>query len=258
MHPSMYYTLGDVSHVARMVWFSNAKIYGFDFSLVIGVPITSLVLGFWSSWREKKYSNWKLKLILRDGTNATYSIYTEDIKRMEGNDFDLWRNIVKSTVSTFGTLTHTDIAQARKDGWLVAPAVGGADRLIIIDFTKIPTGKLKYHENDDARPSGRYIGITRHSATSSWLQERIPSIEIFSHLDDSLIDKLKIGDTVVGVLPINIVEKLTRRKVIYQHFTLDLPETMRGKELTKLEIEQFGARLEAYAATTVKIPKKDF
>jgi CRISPR-associated protein Csx16 len=232
-----------------LLGFLTPRFYDLLFGILIGTPITAFLSGAYSYWRDSKYRDWTLKLVMRDGTTSeTYPIYPEDIKRIEGNDMELWKSVVKSNASTFGTIQHTHIAKAKQDGWLIAPDVGSAERQIVIDFSKMSDKVIHFHQPPWPNPSGRVIGLTRHSATATWLRSHIGGVEIYEHLDQPLLASLTAGDTVVGTLPITLIAQLTKMKVFYTHFAVDVPEGLRGKELTLDQLETHGARLESYTA----------
>ncbi|WP_071058852.1 CRISPR-associated protein Csx16 [Pelistega sp. MC2] len=92
--------------------------------------------------------------------------------------------------------------------------------------------------------------ISRHQGAASWIQEQGLEIDqMLTHLDMNI---LKRGDTVVGTLPINLVAELTELGVRYLHLTLNMPESMRGKELSPEEMKQINAYLQEYQATKVE------
>jgi CRISPR-associated protein Csx16 len=92
--------------------------------------------------------------------------------------------------------------------------------------------------------------ITRHSGALEWMQQKIhcPYVH-WPHLHSANL--LKSGDTVVGTLPINIIADLNLRGVYYLHLQVELPEHLRGCELTVEELTALGAELVEYIAITV-------
>ncbi len=88
--------------------------------------------------------------------------------------------------------------------------------------------------------------ISRHQGAIQWAQEKGIKIDKQqTHLD---IEQIQANDSVIGTLPINLVAELTRKKATYYHLTLELPEHLRGKELTANDMQRCKARLEAYKA----------
>ena len=89
--------------------------------------------------------------------------------------------------------------------------------------------------------------ITRHPGAIEWAQRRGLSVDrLVEHLDP---DHIAPGDTVIGILPVNLVARVCARGGRYLHLSLDLPAEARGRELTADELERYGARLEAYVVT---------
>ena len=98
------------------------------------------------------------------------------------------------------------------------------------------------------------IIVTRHEAAVEWLRKSYPEgaageVTRIGHMDWRVIERLRPGDKVIGVLPIHLVAELTRRGVTYFGISIpNLPKGMRGTELSADEMEQFGAHLTEYAA----------
>jgi CRISPR-associated protein Csx16 len=92
--------------------------------------------------------------------------------------------------------------------------------------------------------------ITRHAGALEWLQQHVSQPYIhWPHLHSASL--LKTGDTVVGTLPIPIIADLNLRGVYYLHLQVELPEHLRGCELTSDELTALGAQLIEYVAITV-------
>lgn len=89
----------------------------------------------------------------------------------------------------------------------------------------------------------RYL-VTRHSGAKEWVENKGIAIDqLLEHVDPF---QLKAGDTVVGTLPVNLIEKLTHLGVRYYHIKLNLDESHRGKELTAEEMNRLGAEIEEF------------
>jgi len=95
--------------------------------------------------------------------------------------------------------------------------------------------------------------ITRHSGARQWALEQGLHIDRHcAHLEPALIEA---GDTVIGSLPVHLAAAVCERGARYLNLSLDLPEHMRGRELSPEELAAFNARLEAFtvnAANTAK------
>lgn len=89
--------------------------------------------------------------------------------------------------------------------------------------------------------------VTRHPGALQWLSQVIaePSMHI-THLSD--LNLIQAGDIVVGTLPINLVAALNKRGARYFHLHIDMPEYLRGHELSKTQLEQLDASLVEYSA----------
>jgi CRISPR-associated protein Csx16 len=86
--------------------------------------------------------------------------------------------------------------------------------------------------------------VTRHSGAVDWAAEE--GIEVDVKTDHLEISAIQAGDMVIGTLPVNLVAEVCARGGRYLHLTLELPPSMRGKELTAAEMRAFGARVEEY------------
>lgn len=87
--------------------------------------------------------------------------------------------------------------------------------------------------------------ITRHPGALEWLNSKVsgPVVHL-SHL--SQIELIKFGDTVVGTLPVNLVEVICRHGARYLHLTIEIPQALRGQELTAQQLSELDATLREY------------
>lgn len=87
--------------------------------------------------------------------------------------------------------------------------------------------------------------VTRHPGAQAWLTERVeePAIAL-NHLDN--MHGLNSGDTVTGTLPIHLIAALCAKNVRYLHLEIDLPEVLRGHELSSGQLTALGAKLVEY------------
>jgi len=86
--------------------------------------------------------------------------------------------------------------------------------------------------------------VTRHSGAIDWAEEEGFHIDsMLTHLD---ISQVKKGDTVIGSLPVNLAADVCALGARYFHLSVDLPEKLRGVELTKDIMRSCNARLEEY------------
>ncbi|MDF1589025.1 MAG: CRISPR-associated protein Csx16 [Gammaproteobacteria bacterium] len=89
--------------------------------------------------------------------------------------------------------------------------------------------------------------ISRHPGAVEWLQQKIrePTTHI-RHLER--LEVIAKGDIVIGTMPINLVADICRRGARYLHLQLDLPEQLRGQELSADMLNELGASLVEYIA----------
>lgn len=92
--------------------------------------------------------------------------------------------------------------------------------------------------------------VTRHPGAVEWAARQGLHIDRHvAHLDPASI---ALGDTVIGVLPVNLAARICERGAHYLNLSLDLPAEARGRELSADELERFGARLEAFEVRAMK------
>ncbi len=86
--------------------------------------------------------------------------------------------------------------------------------------------------------------VTRHQGAKEWAKEKGIRIDkLVDHFDPSQINR---GDCMIGTLPVHLVADLCEQGAQYLHLSIDLPEHLRGKELTKKDMFDCNARLEEY------------
>ena len=87
--------------------------------------------------------------------------------------------------------------------------------------------------------------VTRHPGALEWLlAQGLTDIAHVAHLDPACV---AAGDVVIGTLPVHLAAKVCERGARYFNLSLDVPESMRGRELSAEALTAFGARLEEYA-----------
>ncbi len=89
--------------------------------------------------------------------------------------------------------------------------------------------------------------ITRHTASRNWILNNLPDTndtpEIISHLDPQVIQS---GDTVIGVLPLQIIAEITRKGANFYSFEINVPADLRGIELTEEHLKALSPKLIQY------------
>jgi putative CRISPR-associated protein (TIGR02620 family) len=80
--------------------------------------------------------------------------------------------------------------------------------------------------------------VTRHAGLVEWIKSRHPEYagcEVLPHVAASDV----LGKDVIGVLPVSLA--LSARSV--REVVMNLPAEMRGKELTPVQMDEYGAKL---------------
>jgi CRISPR-associated protein Csx16 len=83
--------------------------------------------------------------------------------------------------------------------------------------------------------------VSRHEGAVEWLKSNFKGFEkgeLKSHIKPEEIK----GNIIVGTLPIHLAELAKE----YFHIILNLPAEARGKELTKEDMNEYGAKLQKY------------
>lgn len=87
--------------------------------------------------------------------------------------------------------------------------------------------------------------VTRHRGAITWAVRhglRARKVEM-ANFDPAIVAP---GDVVMGTLPVHLIAEVNRRGGHYWHLTMDLPEALRGRELTADEMDACGARLDEF------------
>jgi CRISPR-associated protein Csx16 len=91
--------------------------------------------------------------------------------------------------------------------------------------------------------------VTRHPGALEWAARQGLAVDFqLSHLEVAMIQP---GDTVIGILPLNLVAEVCARGARFFNLSLTVPPEARGRELSADELEQFGARVEEYRVERV-------
>lgn len=86
--------------------------------------------------------------------------------------------------------------------------------------------------------------VTRHRGAVDWAREQGMAVDqMVTHLDTAAV---AAGDVVIGSLPVNLAAEVCAKGARYFHLILDLPLEMRGKELTALDMNAVGARIQEF------------
>ncbi|MCX8086388.1 MAG: CRISPR-associated protein Csx16 [Rhodocyclaceae bacterium] len=92
--------------------------------------------------------------------------------------------------------------------------------------------------------------VTRHPGALDWARAaQVAYDEHVAHLDPAI---LKAGDVVIGSLPVHLAAEVCARGARYFNLSLDLPASLRGRELDAETLARLDARLEEYRITKPK------
>ena len=86
--------------------------------------------------------------------------------------------------------------------------------------------------------------VTRHRGALEWA--RASGFETATAVTHLEVEQLLPGDTVIGTLPVHLAAAVCARGARYLHLALDMPEHLRGVELSAEQMAQCGARVEQY------------
>lgn len=91
--------------------------------------------------------------------------------------------------------------------------------------------------------------VTRHSGSVPVISDML-SLDsepvVKSHWTAEDTDSLQPGDVVVGIMPIHIVAQICAKGGRFFNFTLNLPPELRGKELSREQIEDLNPQLQEF------------
>ncbi len=86
--------------------------------------------------------------------------------------------------------------------------------------------------------------ITRHPGAIEWAKRHgLTAGRQVAHLVPAQVQP---GDTVIGILPVNLAAEVCERGGRFYNLSLDLPAEARGRELDADELMRYGARIEEY------------
>lgn len=87
--------------------------------------------------------------------------------------------------------------------------------------------------------------VSRHPGARDWAQRHNITVDRqVNHLETGT---LQTGDVVIGTLPVHLAAAVCAQGARYLHLSLNLPEALRGQELSADDMERCSARLEAYS-----------
>ena len=89
--------------------------------------------------------------------------------------------------------------------------------------------------------------VTRHKGALNWLRQNVDVVAThLPHLRD--LQCIQAGDHIYGTLPVNWVAEVCKRRTHYFHLQVEIPEQLRGLELSAEQLYEMGAQLVEYVA----------
>lgn len=86
--------------------------------------------------------------------------------------------------------------------------------------------------------------ISRHPGAIEWSRRQgLVVDEYVAHLDPL---RIRAGDTVLGSLPVHLAARVCAAGGRYHHLSVDVPENLRGCELSADDLDRLCARLQAF------------
>jgi CRISPR-associated protein Csx16 len=92
--------------------------------------------------------------------------------------------------------------------------------------------------------------ITRHAGAVEWLTRRGMDFVHLPHLDD--LACIEPGDRVIGPLPLGKIADIVAAGACYEAIEMDLPEGVRGSELTPDQMVGYRACLVRYHVVRIE------
>ena len=87
------------------------------------------------------------------------------------------------------------------------------------------------------------IFVGRHSGAQQWIKQQ--HIHIDEYVDNLQMTQVHRGDSVYGILPLNIIAEIHRCGATFTHINMVVPPQYRGTELTAEQMDKFGAHLQS-------------
>ena len=92
--------------------------------------------------------------------------------------------------------------------------------------------------------------VSRHPGAVKWAETQGLSVDNWvAHLS---VADVVAGDTIIGILPVNLVAQICAVGARYVNLSLNLPCSLRGRELGVDELIAAGAKLEEFVVSLVR------
>jgi len=92
-------------------------------------------------------------------------------------------------------------------------------------------------------PSPRRWLVSRHPGAHRWLEQQGLQATTILHLDPAQVSR---GDEVYGTLPLHLAAAVCARGARFFCLALDLPASLRGREIDPETMTALGARIEEF------------
>ena len=91
--------------------------------------------------------------------------------------------------------------------------------------------------------------VSRHQGAIEWSKKHgnLKNLNVVNDLD---INEINPGDEVYGTLPVHLVAKVCERGGKYFHLSMNVPQDIRGQELSVDEMQKFNANLKEMTVLT--------
>lgn len=102
----------------------------------------------------------------------------------------------------------------------------------------------------------RLFIVTRHIGIVSVIKEMLKgtnfeTVKVLPFWSDNDTKELKKGETVIGVLPVDIIADICEKGGNYYHLFLNIPQELKWKELTEEQVRNLKPRLEEFSVNRV-------
>jgi len=246
--------------------FFGESFVGFFFAAFMGA-----VFGYFFTYiRTVKYHGWTVEIVEHAATQylpqitKTLHLLPEEVRQILESDLEGFR-YAKSLVTTYCQITTATKQHAIESGWLSIerrrfPWSLFGKGVIRVDLSVLPKYQLKDGKwNDHCEPRGwidghdtkkdaRTIFVSGHPGAHEWAKSKGIVAEHVQHLDEHEIANISKGDTVIGTLPVHVIQRIQDRGARYVHLSLNLSaegrDMARGATgLSPAQMEEFGAQL---------------
>jgi CRISPR-associated protein Csx16 len=102
----------------------------------------------------------------------------------------------------------------------------------------------------------RNIIVSRHPATIELIKHSLDKVDQVSHHFDT--DDVREGDCIYGNLTAHLIASVCARGGRYFHIQISLPESLRGKELSRDQMISLNPQIVEISATVVGVQQLNY